>query len=71
VANSDALERIAHDNAIREGAESDDLPPALVGWRYEVFGRDALALKSGKIALAVRGEKLAIVDPDNGKRSGK
>ena len=29
--------------------------PALHGWRHEVFGRDALRLKRGEIALSGRG----------------
>jgi ribonuclease D len=32
--------------------ESADVP-ALKGWRYEVFGRAALALKQGELALAI------------------
>jgi ribonuclease D len=32
--------------------------PALKGWRYEVFGHDALALKSGALAIGLRGEKI-------------
>lgn len=63
VAASDELERIAHDNDIHEGNLGDDPPTALVGWRFEVIGRDALALKSGRIALTVRGDQLAIVAP--------
>ncbi|HVB16202.1 MAG TPA: ribonuclease D [Stellaceae bacterium] len=43
VASADDLEAIA---------ATDDAPvPALSGWRHEVFGRDALALKHGKLAL--------------------
>lgn len=35
-------------------AVSDDTSqPVLQGWRYEVFGKKALALKSGKIAMAL------------------
>ena len=32
--------------------------PILEGWRYEVFGRDALALVEGKLAFAVENGKL-------------
>jgi len=43
IANVEDLERIAAD---------DDAPvPALSGWRRELFGEDALALKRGEIAL--------------------
>ena len=38
--------------------------PALVGWRHEVFGEDALKLKRGEIALAadVQGVRLIAID---------
>ncbi len=43
IANVEDLERIAAD---------DEAPvPALTGWRRELFGEDALALKRGEIAL--------------------
>lgn len=32
------------------------------GWRHEVFGRDALRLSRGEIALAARGSRVRIVD---------
>lgn len=32
--------------------------PALQGWRYEVFGREALALKHGKIAIGIKEGKI-------------
>lgn len=32
--------------------------PALKGWRYEVFGADALALKDGKISLSLKGGRI-------------
>lgn len=50
IASSDDLEAIAMDDAA-------DVP-ALQGWRLEVFGRDALALKHGKIALSVKNGKI-------------
>ena len=34
--------------------------PALRGWRREVFGERALALKHGKLALKLKNGKLAI-----------
>jgi len=36
--------------------------PALSGWRYEIFGRDALALKQGRLALTVRRNRIALVE---------
>ena len=53
VANSTALEMIAADDAA-------DVP-ALHGWRHEVFGKDALALKHGKLALTARGKRILVV----------
>jgi len=37
----------------------------LKGWRYEVFGRDALELVEGKLAFAVRDGKLAMTHIDD------
>ena len=36
--------------------------PALSGWRYEVFGADALRLCEGKIALAAKGQTVKVVE---------
>lgn len=55
VANSQDVEAIAAD---------DNAPvPALQGWRREVFGEDALALKHGKLALTVSGKSVRLVPP--------
>jgi ribonuclease D len=35
--------------------------PALKGWRYEIFGRDAVALKEGRAYLTVENNKLTLV----------
>jgi ribonuclease D len=42
---------------------AEDAPdiPALKGWRLEVFGRSALALKRGELALAIRDGQVGIV----------
>jgi ribonuclease D len=55
VASADDLEAIA----------ADDYPdvPALSGWRYDIFGRDAIALKHGRLALTVRDSRVALVEP--------
>jgi ribonuclease D len=34
---------------------------ALSGWRFEIFGRDALALKSGKLGLAIAKGRLNVI----------
>ncbi|RXZ66423.1 ribonuclease D [Pelagerythrobacter rhizovicinus] len=39
--------------------------PVLQGWRYEVFGRDALDLVEGKLAFAVKGGKLNMTHIDD------
>ncbi|WP_169569072.1 ribonuclease D [Sneathiella limimaris] len=54
VCNTSELEQIA--------ANDDADVPALKGWRYEVFGKDALALKKGKIAFTIDGKKIKIID---------
>ncbi len=50
IADSDDLEAIATDDAA-------DVP-ALTGWRAEIFGRDALDLKHGRLALTASGKKI-------------
>jgi ribonuclease D len=42
-------------------AEAEPEIAALKGWRYEVFGRAALALKQGELGLAIRDGRLAVV----------
>jgi len=39
--------------------------PVLQGWRYDVFGRDALELVEGKLAFAVKEGKLAMTHIDD------
>lgn len=53
ISNGD-IERLA-------GEEKPDIP-ALKGWRYEVFGRDALALKKGHIAIGLKDSKIEKFD---------
>jgi ribonuclease D len=55
VASADDLEALA---ALGEDAEV----AALHGWRRSLFGEDALRLRAGRIALAVREGKLAIIE---------
>ncbi len=50
IADSDDLEAIATD-------DKADVP-ALSGWRAEIFGRDALDLKHGRLALTASGKKI-------------
>jgi len=54
IATVDELDRIADDD------EAD--VPALRGWRRELFGEKALALKHGKLALAVDKYRVVTVD---------
>jgi len=43
-------------------ADDDADVKALKGWRREVFGEHALALKAGRLALTLEGRKLRVVD---------
>lgn len=54
VATSDDLEKLA----------SQDNPeiPAMSGWRWEVFGKRALELKSGKLAITAKGKDIEIIE---------
>ncbi|UMA66499.1 ribonuclease D [Roseivivax marinus] len=36
--------------------------PAMKGWRYEVFGEDAMKLCEGRIALSAKGRTLTVID---------
>jgi ribonuclease D len=54
IATVDELERIAADD------EAD--VPALKGWRRELFGENALALKHGRLALAVDKSRVIAVE---------
>ena len=56
VASAEDLELIA-------GADTADVP-ALSGWRRELFGEDALALKHGRIALTAAGKQIQLVRLD-------
>jgi ribonuclease D len=54
VATAEDLEAIAADDRASV--------PALSGWRYEIFGKDALALKQGRLGLTVRRNRIALVE---------
>jgi ribonuclease D len=56
IATVDDLERIA-------ASDNADVP-ALSGWRRELFGDKALALKRGKLALAIEKGRVATVERD-------
>ncbi|HZS82066.1 MAG TPA: ribonuclease D [Stellaceae bacterium] len=53
VANAEDLELLA--------ATDDAQIRALSGWRFDLFGRDALALKHGTLALTAAGRKIKVV----------
>jgi ribonuclease D len=54
IATVDDLERIA--------ADDDAEVPALTGWRRELFGERALALKHGKLSLAIERGRVAAIE---------
>jgi len=54
IANSDDIERIA--------AYEDDGVAALHGWRADVFGDDARALRDGKLAIALEKGEAVVVE---------
>ncbi|HVY13560.1 MAG TPA: ribonuclease D [Alphaproteobacteria bacterium] len=44
-------------------ADKDDAPiPALHGWRFELFGKKALELKHGKLALKLHGTRVEFIE---------
>jgi ribonuclease D len=54
IANADDIERLA--------AEEDEGVPALHGWRAQVFGNDAIALRKGDLAIALEGGDAVVVE---------
>jgi ribonuclease D len=54
VATAEDLEAVA--------ADDDATVPALSGWRYEIFGKDALALKHGRLAMTVFRNRISLVE---------
>jgi ribonuclease D len=56
VASSADIDRLATEDA-------PDIP-ALHGWRLEVFGADAAALKAGSLALGVAGKRVKMIRTD-------
>jgi ribonuclease D len=57
IADAEHLERLA--------AEHEPDIPALKGWRYELFGAEALRLKRGELALKIEGGEVVpmVLDP--------
>jgi len=54
IANAEDIERLA--------ALEDDDVAALKGWRNEVFGKDAVALRKGDLAIALDGGEAVVVE---------
>lgn len=57
IATSDELEQLA--------LFDDASIPAMSGWRFDVFGKQALALKSGKLALCVSNGQIRVITIDH------
>ena len=53
VASTSDIERIAAD-------DNADVP-ALRGWRKEIFGKDALDLKHGRLAMSASGKRVQLI----------
>lgn len=54
IANADDIERLA--------AGDDEDVAALSGWRLQVFGKDAIALREGKLAIALEKGEAVVVE---------
>ena len=54
IANADDIERLA--------VQDDEGVAALHGWRAEVFGNDALALRKGDLAIALENGEAVVVE---------
>jgi len=62
VANTEDLETIA--------ASDDASVPAMSGWRFDIFGKEALALKHGRLALTASGKRIIMVPLATGTAAG-
>jgi ribonuclease D len=60
---SDVAQRLLANGSDLEAIAADDDAdvPALKGWRREIFGEDALALKRGSIGLAIKNRHTTVV----------
>ncbi|MEK0083783.1 ribonuclease D [Benzoatithermus flavus] len=65
---AEVAQRLVASTADLEAIAVDDRAdvPAMHGWRREIFGEDALALKAGRLALAVRGRRPAVIRLEQG-----
>ena len=54
IANAEDIERLA--------AHDDDGVAALHGWRHDVFGKDAVALRKGDLAIALENGEAVVVE---------
>jgi ribonuclease D len=61
VAGTDDLERLA--------AGEDEGVAALHGWRAEVFGNDAVALREGRLAIALEKGEAVVIEPSVERRA--
>lgn len=57
IANAEDIERLA--------AGEDEGVAALSGWRREVFGKDAIALRKGELAIALENNEAVVVELDD------
>ncbi len=56
----DVATRLVADSEDIEAIALDDAPdvPAMKGWRFEIFGKDALELKAGRVAIGLKNGKI-------------
>jgi len=62
----DVAQKLVATTADLERVAADDRAdvPALHGWRREVFGNSALALKHGELAITLRNKQIVLITPD-------
>ena len=63
IANSEELERLA--------LGEDEGLAVLQGWRAEVFGDDARALREGRLAIALENGEAAVIETPGGERKNR
>lgn len=70
LANGDDLKKIAFE---KNPQDCDDIP-CMHGWRFDIFGRDAIALKNGELALSIVNGRLhleVLSEPEPKQKKGK
>jgi len=70
---NDVAQKLVADSEDLELIAADDAAPvrALQGWRGDIFGKDALDLKHGRLALTAAGKRVKLVRPGDAREAAQ